>query len=90
MRRRSFRKRGGSRGFGGGMKSMIAPILAGIGDNIIDPITPIDGIASTGVGIFMHNETVKNLGLYKVGYSLGNILPIPRLGGGGSSNGGFN
>ena len=83
--RRSF-----SRGRGiGGFKGMIAPIVGGIGDSIVDPISPLDGIPSTISGFFFHNETVKNIGLYKLGYSLGNILPIPKLGGGNNSGGNF-
>jgi len=68
---------------------MLAPILGGIGDSIVDPLSPVDGLASTGVGLFMHNEVIKNIGLYKVGYSLGNILPIPKLGGGTIGTGGM-
>ena len=77
-RRRGYRHYG--RRIGGGMKGMIAPILGGVGDSIIDPISPIDGIGGTAVGFLMHNEMTKNIGLYKVGYSLGAILPIPKLG----------
>jgi hypothetical protein len=77
-----------SRGRGiGGMKGMIAPILAGVGDSYLDPMLPVDGLAATGVGLFMHNETVKNLGLYKVGFSLGNILPLPGRPSGGGGGG---
>ena len=71
----------------GGMKSMIAPIIGGVADSYLDPMLPIDGIGATGVGMFMHNETLKNLGLYKVGFSLGNIIPLP--GRTGTTNGGF-
>jgi hypothetical protein len=45
---------------------------------------PIDGVGATAVGMFMHNETMKNLGLYKVGFSLGNIIPLPGRSGTGS------
>lgn len=90
-RRRGGFRRGVSRATGG-YKSMLAPILGGLGDSIIDPISPVDGIGGTAVGMFMHNETVKNIGLYKVGYSLGGILPIGNLLGGlgGTKSGGFN
>ena len=71
----------------GGMKSMIAPIIGGVADSYLDPMLPIDGIGATGVGMFMHNETLKNRGLYKVGFSLGNIIPLP--GRTGTTNGGF-
>jgi len=77
----------GGRGIGG-MKGMLAPIVGGIADNVIDSYSPVDGIGSTITGMFMHNETVKCIGLYKVGFSIGNFLPIPR--GGGASPGGFN
>jgi hypothetical protein len=71
---------------GGGMKSMLSPILAGVADNVIDSYSPIDGLGAVMIGMFMHNETVKNIGLYKVGFSAGNFLPIPR---GGSGSGGL-
>ena len=83
-----YRRKSYSRGrTGGGMKGMLAPIVGGIADNVIDSYSPIDGIGSTISGMFLHNETVKCIGLYKVGYSIGNFLPIPR--GGASSGGGF-
>ena len=85
--RRGGSRRSGGRSFGG-IKSMIAPVLGGVADSYLDPMLPIDGIGATGIGMFMHNETVKNLGLYKVGFSLGNILPLPRFGA-GTSGGGF-
>jgi hypothetical protein len=59
------------------MKGVIAPILSGVADSYLDPMLPIDGVGATGVGFFLHNETMKNLGLYKVGYSIGNIIPLP-------------
>jgi hypothetical protein len=71
---------------GGGMKSMLSPILAGVADNVIDSYSPIDGLGAVMVGMFMHNQTVKDIGLYKVGFSAGNFLPIPR---GGSGTGGL-
>ena len=77
----------GRRGFGS-MGGMLSPVLSGIADNVIDSYSPIDGIGSLIVGGFlMKNETMKNLGLYKIGFSAGNFLPIPR--GGGASAGGF-
>lgn len=68
------------------MKGMLAPIVGGIADNVIDSYSPIDGVGATITGMFMHNETVKNIGLYKVGFSIGNFLPLPR-GSGGASGG---
>ena len=78
-KRRSYRGRARSyaRKGVGGLKSMLAPIGAGIADSYLDPRFPIDGIGATAVGIFMHNPTVKDIGLYKVGMSIGNILPLP-------------
>jgi hypothetical protein len=67
---------------------MIAPIIGGVADRYLDPMLPIDGIGATGVGMFMHNETLKNLGLYKVGFSLGNIIPMPGRGA-ANQGGGF-
>jgi hypothetical protein len=69
------------------MKSFLPPILSGVADSYLDPMLPIDGVGATAVGMFMHNETMKNLGLYKVGFSLGNILPLP--GRTGTSQGGL-
>jgi hypothetical protein len=75
-----------SRGrIGGGMKSFLPPILGGVLDNVIDSYSPIDGIGGTMVGMFMHSPTVRDIGLYKVGFSIGNFLPIPR---GNSPSGG--
>lgn len=81
-------RRSYSRGrVGGGMKSMISPILGGVADSYLDPMLPIDGVGATAVGMFMHNETIKNLGLYKVGFSIGNIIPLPGRGIGKSTGG---
>lgn len=70
-----------------GFKSFLPPILSGIADSYLDPMLPIDGVGATAVGMFMHNETMKNLGLYKVGFSIGNIIPLP--GRSGISQGGL-
>jgi len=88
-RRGGGRRYGSKRGFGGmgSMKTMISPVLAGVADSYLDPMLPIDGIGATAVGMFMHNETMKNIGLYKVGYSIGNIIPLP--GRSGTSSGGM-
>ena len=83
-----YRRKSYSRGrTGGGMKGMLAPIVGGALDNVIDSYSPIDGIGAVVSGMFLHSEITKNIGLYKVGYSIGNFLPIPR--GGASSGGGF-
>jgi len=75
-RRKGGYRRTVSRGIGG-MKSFLPPILSGVADSYLDPMLPIDGVGATAVGMFMHNETMKNLGLYKVGFSIGNIIPLP-------------
>lgn len=72
----------GRRGFGG-MKGLIAPIGAGIAENILDGYLPVAGVAPTAVGFIMHDPTLKTMGLYQLGYSLGNILPIPGVSSGG-------
>lgn len=82
-RRKGGYRRGISKGIGG-MKSFLPPILSGVADSYLDPMLPIDGVGATAVGMFMHNETMKNLGLYKVGFSLGNIIPLPGRSGTGS------
>ena len=80
------RRRGGfrrtvsrARGFGsgGGMKSMLCPIVAGVADSYLDPMLPIDGVGAAATGMFMRNNTVRDIGLYKVGISIGNIIPLP-------------
>ena len=83
MARRSFRRyasRGVSRA--GGFKGILAPIVGGVADSYLDPMLPIDGVGATAVGMFMHNSTLKDIGLYKVGMSIGNILPLPGRPGG--------
>lgn len=86
-RRKSYRSRGRSRSFGGmgGMKGLIAPIGAGVLENIINDYVPISGVSPTVVGMLMHDSTLKTLGLYQVGLSLGNIIPLP--GGSGRTGG---
>lgn len=77
-RRKGYRGSSSRGGFlGGGMKSLISPVVAGVADSYLDPMLPINGVGATAVGMFMHNETMKNLGLYKVGFSIGNIIPLP-------------
>jgi len=82
-RRRSYRSK--ARSYGrkgiGGLKTLIVPIGAGYIENAIDNYLPITGIAPTVVGMFMHNETLKTMGLYQIGYSLGNMVPLPGIGG---------
>jgi len=75
-------KRGGRRSFSrgfGGIKGMIIPIGAGVADSYLDGMLPVSGVGSTLIGMVGHNETVKTIGLYSVGKSLGNILPLPGL-----------
>jgi hypothetical protein len=76
-RRRYTRARSYARKGGAGLKSLIAPIGAGVIDSYLDPMLPIDGIGATAVGMFLHNPVVKDIGLYKVGMSIGNIIPLP-------------
>ncbi len=68
-----------ARGFGskGGIMGLLTPIGAGVIDSYLDPIIPIDGVGAAGMGFFFHNNTIKNIGLYKIGMSLGNIIPLP-------------
>jgi hypothetical protein len=68
----------------GGFKSLIAPIGAGVADSYADSLLPVKGVGATAVGMFLHNTTIKDIGLYKVGLSLGNILPLPGISGGGN------
>lgn len=79
-----------SRGrIGGGIKSMLPAVLAGVGDSYLDSMLPVDGVSATAIGFFMKSPTVRDIGLYKVGFSIGNIIPLPGRGTGGTS-GGFN
>lgn len=73
----------------GGMKGLIAPIGGGIADRYIDCISPIDGVGSTAIGFILHDPIVKTIGLYKVGFSLGNLIPLPGLSNTCGSNGGM-
>ena len=88
-KRRGGFRRGGSRGGLGGMKTMIAPVIGGLADSVIDGISPVDGLGGAITGFVLKSNTTRDIGLYKVGFSLGNILPIPKLGGIGGSSGGF-
>jgi hypothetical protein len=81
-RRKGGYHRSFSKGIGG-MKTMLSPIASGVLDSYLDPMLPIDGVGATIVGGFLlKNETMKNIGLYKIGFSLGNIIPLPGRSGG--------
>jgi hypothetical protein len=67
------------------MKPLLAPILGGVADAALDSRIPIHGVGSTAVGMFLHNETVKTIGLYQVGHSLAQYIPF--IGGGAGSGG---
>lgn len=83
-RRKSYRSR--ARSYGrkgiGGLKGLIVPIGAGVAEQYINNFVPISGIAPAGIGMVMHNETLKTIGLYQIGLSLGNVIPLPGIGGG--------
>ena len=75
-RRRSFR-RGGSRGIlGGGMKNMLAPVLGGAADAIINPRSPINGIGSAATGFLLKDDVTMKIGLYQVGQSAAAFIPF--------------
>jgi hypothetical protein len=88
-RARGFRRVVGGLSRRGGMLGKIAPALSGVADNIIDSYSPIDGIGSAVVGFALKDGWSLSMGMYKIGYSGANMIPIPRGGSGGSS-GGFN
>jgi hypothetical protein len=67
------------------MTTLLAPILGGVADAVINPRSPIDGIGSTGVGFLLRNDVVKTIGLYQIGQSLASFIPVI---GTGSSGGG--
>jgi hypothetical protein len=82
-RRRSYRSRGRSyarKGIGG-LKGLIVPIGAGVAEQYVNNFIPISGVAPAAAGMFLHNETLKTIGLYQIGLSLGNIIPLPGIGG---------
>jgi hypothetical protein len=88
-RRRSYRTRARSyakRGIGG-MKGMFTPVLGGVADSYLNTLLPVSGVGATAIGMFMHDNTLKTIGLYELGGSIGNLIPLPGLGGG--SNGGL-
>ena len=70
---RSYRR--GRRGFGGGWKGMIMPVVGGAidsytsGMNIMGFQVPT-GVGSVAVGYFGHNDFLKNIGAYQIGSSL--------------------
>ena len=72
---RGYARKGISRA--GGFKSMLGPIAGGALDSILDPMLPIDGVGGTIAGMFLHSGTTRDIGLYKVGMSIGQLLPIP-------------
>lgn len=87
-RRRSYRGRARSyakRGIGS-IKSMLPPVLGGVADTYLDSMLPVQGVGATAVGMFMHDGTLKTIGLYKIGGSIGNLIPLPGVSG---SSGGF-
>jgi hypothetical protein len=60
----------------GGMKGLLTPVIAGAADAIINPRSPINGIGSTAVGFVMHDQVIKEIGLYQVGQSLATFIPF--------------
>ncbi len=70
----------------GGLKGGLPVAIAGIADSVIDPRSPIDGLGSIAIGLFMKNSFAMNLGFYKAGYSAGQFIPVI---GGGTSKGGL-
>ena len=73
---------------GGKFGGIIPPILGGLADSIINPVSPINGVGSAAVGTFMNSRTVRDLGLYQVGASLAAMLPFG-FGGNGGDKGGY-
>lgn len=80
------RFRGAGRKAGGMFGGILPPLLGGVADSFINPISPIDGLGSAAIGTFMHNKTTQAIGLYQVGSSLAGMLGF---GSGGSGQGGF-
>jgi len=72
-RKKSYRRGGGGLG---SLTSLIAPIAAGAADSYINPMLPINGVGSVAIGMFMHNTTIKDIGLWQVGASLPSMFGI--------------
>jgi hypothetical protein len=72
-RKRSYSRRGRGGGLGSIM-SLLIPVAAGAADSYVNPLLPINGIPSTVIGMFGHNETVKNIGLWQVGASIPSMI----------------
>jgi hypothetical protein len=68
------RARGYGRSAGGKFGGIIPPILGGVADNIIGAPMGIEGLGATAVGMFMGSPTVRDIGLYRVGGSLGGVI----------------
>lgn len=81
-RRRSYRGRARSyarKGIGG-IKGLIMPIGAGVAEQYLNNFLPISGVAPAAIGMLTHDSTLKTIGLYQVGLSIGNIIPLPGIG----------
>ena len=76
--RRAFGRRGGGgrRGLGGKMGGILPPIVGGFADAVINPRLPVNGVGSTAVGYLMHDQVIKELGLYQIGQSLATFVPF--------------
>ena len=83
-KRRYSRVRSYARKGIGGMKGMFAPILGGVADQYLNSMLPVSGVGATAIGMVMHDNTLKTIGLYQFGGSIGNLIPLPGIGGSGS------
>src|SRR4030042_3178705 len=75
---------GGRKGLGG-MMSLLAPVVGGAGDVIIQKYIPIFGIGSTVSGFVFKDQVTMKIGLNKIGESLGAMFD----GGGAGNSGGL-
>lgn len=66
----------------GGLKGLIVPIGAGVAEQYVNNFLPVSGVAPAAIGMVMHDQTLKTLGLYQIGLSIGNIIPLPGIGSG--------
>lgn len=86
-RYRRPRRGGGGGGFGRKLGGF-TPLLAGVAENVVNNYTAgINGVGTTAVGFLLKDQFSKNLGLYQIGYSIGNFIPV--IGGGGGNSGGM-
>ena len=76
-----------ARGLGGGRwGGMLPPLIGGAADSFLSGMNIFglrlpSGVGATAVGVFMHSQTTRDIGLYQIGASLPNMLGAGGAGG---------